>query len=79
MEYMNYTFMEGVGCLVDEYISASEFAKRVGVTLHTIHNWDKTGKLKPHHRTLGGKRLYSVTQLENFLSSGNSCHGVESS
>jgi len=50
-----------------EYMSVGEFAREIGVTIQTLRNWDKSGKLKPHHRTIGGQRVYSVDQIEDYL------------
>jgi DNA-binding transcriptional MerR regulator len=36
----------------------SEFAKRVGVTVRTLHHYDRIGLLKPRDRTAHGFRLY---------------------
>ncbi|MGL5744278.1 MAG: IS607 family transposase [Cetobacterium sp.] len=50
-----------------EFISIGEFAKKIGVTIQTLRNWDKTGKLKPNHISKSGFRYYSKEQLNNFL------------
>ncbi|CAM4423907.1 Resolvase/invertase-type recombinase catalytic domain-containing protein [Paenibacillus alkaliterrae] len=44
-----------------------DFAKMVGVTQQTLRNWDKLGKLKPHHVSDSGYRYYSQTQLNELL------------
>ena len=46
-----------------EIYTISEFAEIVGVTVQTLRNWDKTGKLKPARLTEGGNRLYSYNQV----------------
>lgn len=33
-------------------------AKVLGVSVSTLRNWDRTGKLKPHRHPLNGYRLY---------------------
>jgi DNA-binding transcriptional MerR regulator len=38
---------------------ASEFARLVGVTVRTLHHYDRLGLLKPSARTAAGYRLYS--------------------
>lgn len=48
-------------------MSVGEFAREIGVTIQTLRNWDNSGKLKPHHRTIGGQRIYSVEQVEDYL------------
>src|SRR5215831_9172046 len=37
---------------------ASEFADRAGVTVRTLHHYDRLGLLKPSGRTAAGYRLY---------------------
>lgn len=41
-----------------EYLSIGEFAKKIGVTIQTLRNWDKTGKLKPNHVSKKCKNFY---------------------
>jgi DNA-binding transcriptional MerR regulator len=45
--------------IVKDVYTISEFAEIVGVTIQTLRNWDKSGKLKPAQLTEGGNRLYS--------------------
>ena len=33
-----------------QYYSTHEFANLIGVTSQTLRNWEKAGKLIPHHR-----------------------------
>jgi DNA-binding transcriptional MerR regulator len=40
-----------------------EFAKRAGVTIRTLHHYDRFGLLKPSGRTAAGYRLYSDRDL----------------
>ncbi|MBQ7475931.1 MAG: IS607 family transposase [Selenomonadaceae bacterium] len=49
------------------YFTINKFSKIVGVTPQTLRNWDKTGKLKPHHTTSSGYRYYSEEQLNQVL------------
>ena len=49
------------------YYTIHRFAKLVGVTPQTLRNWDKLGKLKPHHTTTSGYRYYSQQQLNTVL------------
>lgn len=44
----------------------SEFAKRVGVTVRTLHHYDRLGLLKPGGRTRSGYRLYGERELERL-------------
>lgn len=50
-----------------DYLSSSDFARAVGVSVPTIQRWDIEGRLIPVKRTISGRRLYSHEQLEVFL------------
>lgn len=50
-----------------EFYSVGEFAKKLGVTVQTLRNWDKSDKLKPHHRSPSGHRYYSKEQLDGYF------------
>lgn len=50
-----------------KYFTINKFSKIVGVTPQTLRNWDKSGKLKPHHTTESGYRYYSEEQLKQIL------------
>ena len=52
-----------------QYYSTHEFAKLIGVTSQTLRNWEKAGKLVPHHRGGGGGnyRFYSREQLYEII------------
>lgn len=49
------------------YYSIAETSKLLNVTAQTLRNWDKSGKLKPHHTTDSGYRYYSQEQLNRIL------------
>lgn len=49
------------------FLTITEFAKEIGVAEVTLRKWDKEGKLKPHHRMPGGKRIYSSEQVEGYF------------
>src|SRR5580704_17060155 len=40
-----------------------EFAQRTGVTVRTLHHYDRLGLLRPGGRTASGYRLYGERQL----------------
>src|SRR5258708_6515801 len=49
---------------------AQEFAERAGVTVRTLHHYDRLGLLTPSGRTEGGYRLYGdrdLVRLEQIL------------
>lgn len=50
-----------------KYYSIAEMSKLLNVTAQTLRNWDKSGKLKPHHTTDSGYRYYSQEQLNRIL------------
>jgi len=49
------------------YYSIHEFSKLINRTPQTLRNWDKSGKLKPHHTGSNGYRYYSHDQLKEIL------------
>ena len=53
-----------------DFMSIGEFAKEIGVSEGTLRNWEKNGKLLPHHRTKGNQRVYAKEQAEEFLNTG---------
>ena len=46
-----------------ERLLAGEFAKRAGVTVRTLHHYDRVGLLKPGARSPAGYRLYGDDDL----------------
>ena len=51
------------------YFTINKFSQIVGVTPQTLRNWDKSGKLQPHHTSESGYRYYSEEQLSQILRS----------
>ena len=49
------------------YYTIGEFAKKVGLSINTLRNWDKDGKLKPSYISSGGHRYYSDEQLNRLI------------
>lgn len=49
-----------------KYFTINKFAKIIGVTPQTLRNWDKSGKLTPHHTAENGYRYYSDEQLKQI-------------
>lgn len=43
-----------------------EFARLTGVTVRTLHHYDRIGLLKPKGRTAAGYRLYEATDIERL-------------
>lgn len=50
-----------------KYYSIAEMSKTLGISAQTLRNWDKSGKLKPHHTTNSGYRYYSQEKLNSIL------------
>ena len=50
-----------------KFYSIRAFSKLLGVTPQTLRNWDRSGKLKPHHTGSNGYRYYSQEQLESLV------------
>jgi len=50
-----------------QYYSINEFSKILGVSAQTLRNWDRNGKLKPHHTSTNGYRYYSQEQLNQVM------------
>ncbi|ONI47075.1 hypothetical protein AN644_01745 [Candidatus Epulonipiscium fishelsonii] len=50
-----------------KYYSVKQLSNLLGSTSQTLRNWDKNGKLKPHHVTESGYRYYSEEQVNRLL------------
>lgn len=48
---------------MDKRYKTGQFAEMLGVTVKTLQNWDRAGKLKAN-RTITGKRYYTDEHLE---------------
>lgn len=55
----------------NKYLTVSEFAEAIKVHPQTVRNWDRTGKLRPHHIMPSGRRLYDWSQVEAYLNCFN--------
>ena len=52
---------------MSKYYSINEFSKILGVSAQTLRNWDKNGKLHPHHTSSNGYRYYTPEQLNQVM------------
>ena len=52
---------------MENFYTIHAASKMLGVTPQTLRNWDRDGKLKPHHTSSNGYRYYSQEQLDAFL------------
>jgi MerR family transcriptional regulator, thiopeptide resistance regulator len=50
----------------ERFCHAKEFARETGVTVRTLHLYDRLGLLEPAARTASGYRLYGEQQLERL-------------
>ena len=63
---INYKYyMEDL--FMSKYYSINKFSKILGVSAQTLRNWDKKGKLHPHHTSSNGCRYYSHEQLNQVM------------
>lgn len=49
---------------MSKYYSINEFSKILGASAQTLRNWDKNGKLHPHHTSSNGYRYYSKELID---------------
>ena len=49
-----------------KYYSINEFSKILGVSAQTLRNWDKNGKLHPHHTSSNKQKDDLERQIENM-------------
>ena len=52
---------------MENTISTGKAAKRLGVSVKTLQRWDREGRLIPVARTDSNRRLYTETQLREFI------------
>lgn len=52
---------------MSQFYSIGETAKLIGITPQTLRDWDKHGKLKPHHVASSGYRYYSLEQINQVI------------
>ena len=63
IKYRNYKEI----LIMSKYYSIHEFSKILGVSAQTLRNWDRNGKLRPHHTSSNGYRYYSREQLNQVM------------
>lgn len=51
---------------MSDYYKIGDFARKIGVSIQTLRNWDKDGSLKPAKVTNGGTRYYSEEQYVQY-------------
>jgi MerR family transcriptional regulator, copper efflux regulator len=50
-----------------DYLTIRQAAERLGVSVETLRNWDRAGKLKAFRHPLNRYRLYRREDLEALL------------
>lgn len=50
-----------------KYITIKSAAKMLGVTVLTLRNWDKQGKLTASRHPLNNYRVYNIADIENLI------------
>jgi DNA-binding transcriptional MerR regulator len=50
-----------------EFLRITEAAMKLGVSVGTLRNWDRAGKLVPSRHPINGYRLYQTKELEGLL------------
>ena len=51
----------------DGYLRIAEAAELLGVSVNTLRNWGKAGKITEHRHPINNYRLYKKTDLQNLL------------
>ena len=52
---------------MSKYYSINKFSKILGISVQTLWNWYKKGKVHPHHTSSNGYRYYSHEQLNQVM------------
>ena len=52
---------------LDEFVTIREAAQILGVSLNTLRNWHRDGKMTVYRNPISGYRLFKKTDLEKLL------------
>lgn len=52
---------------VQDYVQIKEAAAFLGVSLNTLRNWGRSGKIPTYRHPMNGYRLYKKTDLEALM------------
>lgn len=52
---------------LDTYLTIKEAAEFLGVSLNTLRNWGRDGKVPMHRNPVNGYRLFKKSDLEQLL------------
>lgn len=50
-----------------DFVRIGDAAEILGVSEHTLRNWDRSGKLRAHRHPINGYRMYRVADLHGLL------------
>lgn len=50
------------------YVTIKSASEIIGVSIETLRNWDKTGKLKSKRDPQNDYRLYNISQIQKLVS-----------
>lgn len=48
------------------HITIAEAASLLGVSISTLRNWDRHGKLTPRRHPINGYRIYDLAEIERL-------------
>lgn len=60
-------YMKGVAVGFQEYLRIKAAAAVLGVSVNTLRNWERSGKLVAYRHPVNGHRLYKRADLEAIL------------
>jgi len=49
------------------YVTIKSASEIIGVSIETLRNWDKIGKLKSKRNPENGYRLYNISQIQKLV------------
>lgn len=49
------------------YVTIKSASEIIGVSIETLRNWDKIGKLKSKRSPENGYRLYNISQIQKLV------------
>jgi DNA-binding transcriptional MerR regulator len=52
--------------LIRNQVNIAEAAQILGVSVSTLRNWDRLGKLKPRRHPMNGYRIYDREEIERL-------------
>lgn len=68
--YKKYKIIKGRSIMCSEsFLTTGQVAKQLGVSITTVKSYEKKNHLKPDRVLPSGRRLYSVSTVENFCKS----------